>query len=383
MILGRCVRWGSGFLIVALLLAGCTKKENKPIAEILIGQYGGLTGSEATFGINTDRGIRLYIDEVNAKGGVKGRKIKLITYDNQSKAEEAASAVKKLITQDGVVAILGEVASTRSLAAAPVAQQFHVPMISPSSTNPRVTKVGDYIFRVSFIDPFQGTVMAKFASDTLKLKRLAVLQDKRSDYSLGLAEYFIKEFKVRGGKIVTVANYQTGDIDFKGQLTQIRAAEPDGLFLPGYYNEAGLIARQARQLGIKVPLFGGDGWESPKLSEIGKEAVLGSYYSTHFTAESKDPVVEDFVKKYKAKYDNELPDGMAATGYDAAGVLVAALERAPELTPKAIRDEIANTKNFVGATGVITLDADRNAKKPAVVVRVDSEGVRFVTTVNP
>lgn len=377
---------GKSFLLSAMVLlaiAGCKKSATTNDQEILIGQYGSMTGSEATFGLATDKGIKMAFDAKNAAGGVKGKKLKLITYDNQGKSEEAASVLKKLITQDNVVAVLGEVASTRSLFAGRVAQQMKVPMITPSSTNPKVTQVGDYVFRVCFIDTFQGTAMARFAREHLKLSRVAILKDMKSDYSLGLAEYFEKTFKELGGEIVAIEDYQSDDTDFKGQLTQIRSKKPDGIFIPGYYTGVGLIARQARQLGIKVPLLGGDGWESPKLVEIGKEAVQGSYFSTHFTAESSDPFVQDFVKKYKALYGGEVPDGLAAAGYDAALVLIDALEKAPELTPKAIRDQIAQTKDFKGVTGVITLNEKRDAVKPAVVVRVDGDGVRFVTNMNP
>ncbi|MCX7978351.1 MAG: ABC transporter substrate-binding protein, partial [Bdellovibrionaceae bacterium] len=342
------------------LVSGCTKKSD----EILIGQYGSMTGNDATFGISTDKGVRMAIDEVNQAGGVKGKKIKLITVDTQGKTEEAAAAVTRLIKQDKVIAILGEVASSRSKAAAPIAQKAGIPMISPSSTNPAVTEIGDYIFRVCFIDPFQGFVMAKFATENLKVKKAAILRDIKNDYSVGLADVFASEFKKMGGTIVADLTYSAGDIDFKPQLTEIRGKKPDAVFIPGYYTEVGLIAKQAREIGIKVPLLGGDGWDSSKLNEIGKEAVNGSYYSNHYTNESSDQAVQNFIAKFKQKY-NETPDGLAAMGYDAARVLIAAMERAPELTPKAIRDEIAKTTNFPGVTGSITINEQRNAVKPA------------------
>jgi branched-chain amino acid transport system substrate-binding protein len=307
----------------------------------------------------------------------------LISLDNQGKAEEAAAAVTRLITQNGVIAVLGEVASSRSLAAAPIAQQNKIPMISPSSTNPKVTEGRDYVFRVCFIDPFQGTVMAKFAWDHLKAKKVAILRDVKSDYSMGLADYFIKKFKELGGEIVVDQSYQSGDMDFKSQLTSMKSLKPDAVFIPGYYTEVGLIARQARQLGIKAPLLGGDGWDSSKLYEIGGQAINGSYFSNHYTTESTDPVVVDFIKTYKDRNGGQTPDGLGALGYDAARVLIAAMERAPELTPTAIRDEIAKTKDFLGVTGKITLDENRNATKPAVVVKVDGNINRFVTTITP
>ncbi|NCN41685.1 ABC transporter substrate-binding protein [bacterium] len=361
--------------------AGCTNKESSKEAsnQILIGQFGSLTGAEATFGQSTDKGIRLAIDAVNASGGIKGKKIKLITEDNQGKPDEAAAVVKKLITQDQVVALLGEVASNRSLAAAPIAQQFKIPMISPSSTNPKVTEIGNYIFRVCFIDPFQGPVMAKFAFEDLKAKKVAILKDLKSDYSLGLTEFFEKKYKELGGAITSTQNFQTGDTDFKAQLTAIRSEKPDAIFIPAYYTEVGLIARQVRQLGITAVLIGGDGWDSPKLFEIGGEAVEGAYYSNHYSTESPNPATQEFIKAYKEKF-NETPDGMAASGYDAAGVLIEALKRVEEITPENIRKALAETKQYPGATGTITIDENRNADKEAFIVQVKDKGLKFVRT---
>lgn len=365
-------------LLVLPLIAGCTKKED----EIVIGQYDSLTGSDATFGLSSNKGVRMALDEVNEAGGVKGKKIKLITADDQGKNEEAASAITRLITQNNVIAVIGGVASGRSKAAAPIAQTHKIPFVSPSSTSPDVTKVGDYIFRICFIDPFQGKVMAKFASENLKLKKVAILRDVKNDYSVGLADVFADEFKKSGGEIVADLSYQAGDIDFKAQLTQIRSKNPEGIFIPGYYSEVGLIAQQTRQLGIKGPLMGGDGWDSDKLSELGKDAINGNYYSNHYTTESTDPAVTEFIKKFKAKY-NETPDSLAALGYDAAKILVAAMERAPDLSGQAIRDELAKTKDYGGVTGKITMNENRDAVKSAVVVQVEGNNRKFVTTVSP
>jgi branched-chain amino acid transport system substrate-binding protein len=369
-------------LSVLIFAVGTKKSEEANSNEIKVGQYGSMTGGEATFGQSTDKGVRLAFDLKNAAGGVKGKKLVLITEDNQGKPEEAAAVVKKLITQDKVVALIGEVASTRSLAAAPIAQQYKIPMISPSSTNPKVTQVGDYIFRACFIDPFQGPVMAKFARENLKLKKVAILKDLKSDYSLGLAEFFSKKFKESGGEITAEQTFQTGDSDFKGQLTQIRGTNPDAIFIPAYYTEVGLIARQARDLGIKAILLGGDGWDSPKLFEIGQSAIEGAYFSNHYASESPVPSTQDFIKKFKEKY-KETPDGLAAAGYDAAMMLIAAMERAPEITPKAIRDELAKTKAFDGATGKITMNADRNADKDAFIVKVQGKTLKFITLLGP
>lgn len=375
---------------VLMLSVSCTKKNSAGGSDasfadsdvIKIGQYGSLTGGEATFGQSTDKGVRLAIDAQNAKGGIKGKKILLVTEDNQGKPEEAAAVVKKLITQNQVIALIGEVASTRSLAAAPIAQQYKIPMVSPSSTNPKVTQVGDFIFRVCFIDPFQGPVMARFAFDNLKIKKVAVLKDLKSDYSLGLAEFFTKKFKELGGEVVSEQTFQTGDSDFKGQLTRIRSANPDAIFIPAYYTEVGLIARQARQLGIKAVLLGGDGWDSPKLFEIGQAAIEGSYFSNHYASESPVVATQEFIKDYKAKY-NEAPDGLAAAGFDAAQILLKAIESAPALTPQAIRDELAKTKDFPGATGKISINSERNADKEAFIVKVEGKNLKFITLLAP
>ncbi len=371
---------------IVFAINGCTKNKSAEYPtspdEIRIGQFGSLTGGEATFGQSTDKGVRLAFDAQNAAGGIHGKHIVLITEDNQGKPEEAAAVVKKLITQDKVIALVGEVASTRSLFAAPIAQQYKIPMISPSSTNPKVTQVGNYIFRACFIDPFQGPVMARFARENLKLKKVAILKDLKSDYSLGLAEFFSQKFKELGGEITAEQNFQTGDSDFKGQLTQIRSTNPEAIFIPAYYTEVGLIARQARQLGIKAVLLGGDGWDSPKLFEIGQAAINGAYFSNHYASESPIPSTQEFIKKYKEKY-NETPDGLAAAGYDAAMMLIAAMERAKDLTPTSIRDELANTKAFDGATGKITMNAERNADKDAFIVKVEGKKLKFITLLKP
>lgn len=366
-------------VVVALLSLQCTKKNTN---EILVGQFGSMTGSEATFGISTDRGIQLAFEEINNQGGVHGKKLKLITLDNQGKPEEAAQAVTRLITQDKVVAILGEVASTRSIAAAPIAQQYKVPMISPASTNPKVTEIGDYIFRVCFLDPFQGTAMAQFAMNNLKLKKFAILRDVKSDYSMGLADFFAAKVKEMGGEIITDVSYSNGDTNFKAQLTKIKASQPDAVFVPGYYTEVGLIAKQTKELGIQAPLLGGDGWDSAKLYEIGGAAVNGNYFSNHYTTETKDPQVLEFVNKYKAKF-HESPDSMAALGYDAARILAEAMKASTDVTSTNIRTALTQIRDFPGITGKITIDGKRNASKSLVVVKVDGPLNQFITTISP
>jgi branched-chain amino acid transport system substrate-binding protein len=349
---------------------------------IKVGEYASLTGSEATFGQSSHKGTQLAIDDLNAAGGVLGKKIELITEDDQSQAGQPATAVRKLISSDGVVAVLGEVASSRSLEAAPICQENKIPMISPASTNPKVTQVGDYVFRVCFIDPFQGTVMANFAQKILKLNSVAVLSDVKSDYSLGLAKFFKLGFTSAGGKIVTEENYSGGDKDFSAQLTAIKAANPDGIFVPGYYTEVGLIALQAKQLGLNCPIFGGDGWESSSLVPIGGAALEGDYFSTHYSPEDTSPAVQNFVKEFQSRY-GEVPDAMAALGYDSAMILADAIKRAGATDGAKVRDSLAATKNFAGITGNITMDANRDASKPAVILAIKNGAFKYLETVQP
>jgi branched-chain amino acid transport system substrate-binding protein len=373
------------FLCVAVsaaLFAASSCGRGGSSGEILIGEYGSLTGGIATFGISTRDGSQMALDEINAAGGVLGKKIKLLVEDDQSKPEEASTVVTKLINQNHVVAMLGHVASSHSLAAGPICQANKVPMISPSSTNPRVTQVGNFIFRVCFIDPFQGAVMAKFAADTLKVKKVAQLVDVRSDYSIGLQTFFRQKFKALGGEIVAEQSYSQGDSDFRAQLTQIKAVNPEAIYVPGYYTEVGTIARQARELGITVPLLGGDGWDSPKLGEIGGEALDGCYLSNHYSTDDPSPKVQKFINDYKARY-KQVPDALAALAYDAAKILVDAIKRAGSTDGEKVRDAIAATKDFPGVTGTITLNAERNAVKPAVVLKIEKGKFHYVETVNP
>ena len=385
-------------IAVALLLAltSCAKRE----AEIKVGEYGSLTGGTATFGTSSKNGIELFVDNLNAQGGIGGKKIHVLVEDDQSKPEEAATAVNKLIAQDGVVAVLGEVASSRSLAAAPICQNAAVPMISPSSTNPRVTEIGDYIFRVCYIDPFQGMVIAKFAKNTLHYSKAAVFRDNKNDYSVGLANYFTESYKGMGGTIVADESYSEGDQDFKAQLTVLKSKKPEFIFIPGYYTEVGLIARQARELGLNVPMLGGDGWVSDRLLEIAQDALNGSYLVNHYWEKDPNPLVQGFVANYKKRY-NATPDGLAALAYDAAGVLAHAMQQLlsedskafdtlsgpPNADQKAarakLRDLIAATRDYPGVTGKISLDEHRNAVKTAVFLGIENRNYKFVATVEP
>ena len=353
--------------------------------DIVIGEFASLTGSEATFGVNSSNGVELAKEDINNGGGLLGgRKIKIVIEDDQSKPGQPSAAVKKLIASDKAIAIVGEIASSRSLEAAPICQEAKIPMVSPGSTNPSVTEKGDYIFRVCFIDPFQGIVMAKFALDNLHAKKVAILTDVRNDYSVGLTKYFKEYFTSHGGQITMERSFSGGgtDRDFRAQLTSIKTTQPDAIFVPGYYTEAGLIAKQARSLGLKVPLMGGDGWDSPKLSEIGGSAVNGCYFSTHFSPQDKNPKVQDFVKRYQEKF-KAMPDGMAPLGYDAMMILGDAIKTAGSTDAAKIRDALANVKDYEGVTGKITIDAKRNASKSAVVLKVNGQQNDYVATVAP
>lgn len=367
--------------ILAGMLAACGPKDAGDAGgAIRLGHFASMTGDTASFGQSTDQGIRLAIDEINSTGGVLGRTLELVTEDDRSVTEEARTAAQKLIQRDGVIALLGEVASSRSMAAAPEAQRAGVPMVSPASTNVKVTEIGDYVFRTCFIDPFQGAVMARFAWNELGARRVAILFDFKQDYSVGLADAFRETWAKLGGELVADERYTSGDIEFRAQLTTIRAANPDAVFVPGYYTELGLLAKQARELGISAPLLGGDGWDSEKTLEIGGAAVEGYYFSTHYSAEADDPRVQAFVLQFKQKYGN-VPDAMAALGYDAAKLLADALARAGSTDGPALRDALAATRDFGGVTGRITIDPKRNAHKDAVVLKIENGRFKFFKSV--
>lgn len=377
-------------LLAALFTApGCNKGGSGNANEIVIGHFASMTGDTATFGTSADEGIRLALDEINAKGGVLGKKVRVITEDDRSLPDEAKTVVNKLITRDKVVALLGEIASSRSIAAAPIAQESQVPMVSPGSTNPKVTEIGDYIFRACFIDPFQGEAMARFAMDDLKLKKFAILYPVNSDYGMGLRKYVTEYVQSHGGTIVAEESYtEKSDVDFKGQLTKLKNDNPEAIFATGYYTEAALIAQQARELGLNVPLIGGDGWDSDQLLKVGKDAVNGDYFTNHYSPDEKRPEVQQFVQAYKARYKNpdgspKVPDAMAVLGYDAMNLLADAIKRAGSTDGPKIRDALAATKDFPGVAGSITIDAQRNAQKPIVVIKIENDQFHYVTSIKP
>jgi branched-chain amino acid transport system substrate-binding protein len=373
-------------ILLAVLALACGPRAERQTAtvanDIPLGMYGALTGGEASFGQATLQGVKLAVEEINNSGGILGRKIRLIAEDDQGKGEEASSVVTKLITSDNVVAIIGENSSSQSLAAAPICQSNGVPMISPSSTNPSVTKKGDYIFRVCFTDPYQGKALASFVRTNLSATTAAILRDNKSDYSVGLANVFREEFTKRGGTIVAEQSYSGGDADFRPQLTAIKSKSPQVVFVPGFYTEAGQIAVQSRDLGITVPLVGGDGWDSPTVIAIGGKSIEGCYYSDHYFHDEPRPAVQRFVAEIKKRY-NAAPAANAALGYDAVYIFANAAKRAGSLDRKAIRDQIAQTKDYSGVSGVISMGPDRDPIKPVAMIKIENGTTHFAGWVNP
>jgi branched-chain amino acid transport system substrate-binding protein len=349
---------------------------------IRLGFFMSITGRDASFGEWSLRGARLAVDEVNAAGGVLGRPVELVVEDDRSMPGESATAAKKLISRDHVVALVGECASSRTLEAAPIAQAAGIPLVTPASTSPKVTEVGDEIFRVCFIDPFQGDVIATFARRRLGVKRAALLLDSTSPYSTGLGEYFVKTFTALGGEIVSSQKYAGADTDFHAQLTAIRAAQPDVLFVPGYYVTAGLVAKQAKELHLDATLLGGDGFEAPQLLEIGGPALDGAYYCTHFATENTGAASRAFVAAYTARFGTP-PNGLSALTYDSIKLLADALTRAGTTEKSALRHTLATTKDFPGVTGRTTIDAHRDATKDAAIIAVRNGKLVFVETIRP
>ena len=352
------------------------------LAQIKIGAVTCLTGALSTFGVSSIQGAKLAKEDKNATGGVLGQPIELIVEDNGSKAGEAATITRKFISQDKVVAILGDLTSSATMEAAPLAQAAKIPLLTPSATNIAITKIGDYIFRSCFIDSFTGKIMARFALDQLKAKRAIILTDAKQDYSVGLSDVIRQYFTENGGKITNSISYSSGDTDFRTQLTEVRVAHPDVVFLPGYYTEAALILRQARQLEIACPFVGGEGWDSPALVEIAGKSADGNYYTNHFSAADPSPRVQKFVQTYRGKY-HAVPDALAALWYDGARLLFQAVQRAGSTDSTKIRDALASTRDFDGVTGRISIDQNRNASKPGVILKIESGETKMVQQVTP
>ncbi len=349
---------------------------------IRIGVFLDMTGQTASFGISTFSGIKLAVDEINAKGGIDGKKFEIFLADDQGRPENAKIAVEKLITENKVHALLGEVLSTNSLAAAPIAQAAKIPLITPSSTNEKITKVGDYIFRACFIDSFQGEAMAKFAFETLKIRRVAILTDFNSDYAKGLSDAFANTFKRLGGRIVSQKTFFQDDEDYFQQLKAVKRAKPDAVYLAGYYNSVGVIAKQAREMKINGVFLGGDGWDAPDIWQIGGNSLNNSYITNHFTPTAPDEKVKKFTTDYKKLFGLE-PDAFAALAYDSTYLLADSLKRAKTTENTKLRDAIATTKDFDGVTGKITINNLRNANKPAVILKLQNPNFIYHSTVQP
>ena len=366
-------------LCLALLLAGVRSKADEMVK---IGEVNPITGAIGRYGTTCHQGIQLAIDQANSAGGVLGKKISLLTGDNQSQAGQTSTIVRKFVTQDKVVAIIGDLTSSATLEGGPIAQAAKIPMVTPLATNPKVTEIGDYIFRVCFIDEFQGRVMARFALENLKARKAAILTDTKQDYSVGLSEFFKETFVKGAGEVVRGQSYSSGDTDFRAQLTSLKAANPEVVFVPGYYPEVGIILKQARLLGLTVPFIGCEAWDSPTLLRVAGKAADGCYFSNQFSAGDPSSVVQEFGTIYREKFGN-LPDNFAALGYDAAKVVLDAMKRANSTDPAAIREAIAQTKDFPGVSGNITIDAQRNASKPVVILAIKNQQVQFFEKVNP
>lgn len=374
--------------VVSFLFCAFTLSVQAAVPNLKIGIFLSMSGGTATFGQDTYSGMKLAIDEINKQGKVK---ITAILEDEKSEPTDAANAVKKLINVDQVHVVLGSVASSNTNAAAPIAQAAKIPLITPASTNVNVTKNGDYVSRICFIDDFQGKALAKFAIEDLpKISpespgpaTAAIVTDSASDYSQGLAKSFKEEFTKRGGKILVEVSYSAKDPDFSSQLTKIRTKNPKVIFAPGYYTEIGNMMYQAKKLRVKGKFLGGDGWSSSKLMELARDGIDGHFYSAHFSHQNQDPKVQAFVNAYKAKYKTA-PSDMAALGYDSVKFVVEAFAKAKYSTkPDALKSAINNTKNFNGVTGTISLDKDRNATKSLVILRTDKDGGKFFKTVDP
>jgi branched-chain amino acid transport system substrate-binding protein len=360
----------------ALSFVGCDKNKN-----VVVGGVAPLTGEAATFGASTKNGYDLAVAEWNAKGGVLGKQVQLVFADDKGDPAEGATVFTKLIEQDKACAVLGTVMSKVSLAGAPICQNAKIPMIATASTNPKVTGVGNFVFRACFIDPFQGTVGAKFAFDDLKAKKAACLFDVGNDYTKGLSEFFKAKFTALGGEVVGFEGHATGTSDFKAQLTKVLAAKPDVLYVSDYYADVAIIAKQARELGFKGPLVGGDGWDSPKLTEIAGPAIEGCFFTNHYAKEDKSPIVQDFVKKYSDKYKAS-PDALAALAYDAANIMLDAINRAGSTDGAAIQGALVKTDLKV-VTGQVKFDGDRNPVKSAVIIEIKGGQQVYKTTVAP
>ncbi|WP_413285056.1 ABC transporter substrate-binding protein [Vibrio sp. MA40-2] len=346
--------------------------------EVKIGAIFAKTGEAAEENLVLFQAARFAVDEINSKGGIRGKKVRLLEYDNHSTAIQSLLAAKQAV-KDNVVAVIGASWSTHSLAIAPYLQKMQVPMISPDSTNPKLTKIGDYIFRACVSDTWQGKILANFAANHLKSQRVVILQNIKSDYSIGLAEVFQNDFGKMGGEVVAVYNYKTQQTDLTAELEQVKDLEPDLLFIPGY-GESGYIVKQARKMGIKAKMMGGDTWSYKEFVAYGGQDLEEGYYSSHWNKNLETKEAQDFVKRYSINY--EVTDYVAG-GYDAAMILFEAIERADSLDRKAIRDQLAVTKDYKGVTGNITFDQNGDAIKQMLMIKITDGKTNIVATIKP
>ena len=361
----------------------CSGQPTTSRSTVKIGFFGDLSGPTYNFGESARNGVLMAAEEINQAGGINGQQIDVVFEDDKGSPEAAAQLTGKLIEKEEVVAIIGAGGSGNSLAAAPKAQAAKIPLIAPSSTNPAVTQVGDFVFRACYIDAFQGEVMAKFAANTLKAHKAAVMLDFNSPYSRGLTDFFEYSFARLAGTIVAKQSYKQGDADYRGQLSAIKAANPDVIYIPGYYGDVALIAKQARQLGLNVPLLGADGWDAPELWDLGGDALNNSYISNHYSADDPAPNIQKFVLDYRQRNRNLTPDAHAALAYDAMRFLAEAMQRAGSTEGQKIRDALAETRNFSGITGSISMDRDRNAVKSAVILKLLDTTYVYQETIQP
>lgn len=372
--------------LLAGLVAGCGDTASK---DIKIGVVYELTGNTATFGTAAANGAKLAFKEINAKGGVLGKQIQTVIADNKGEPAESTNAMTKVITQDKVVAVTGFTVSSCGIAGSTVAEVNKIPLVAAATTNPKVTldektgKAKEYIFRACFIDPFQGTVAANFALNSLKVKKAAILIDNSSDYSKGLSQFFKEAYTKGGGQIVAEEAYLQKDQDFKAILTKVKALNPELIYLPGYYEEVGKIIKQAREMGITVPFLGGDAWDSPKLVEIAGPAPLNNTHFTNFYSnEDTSPASKAFVEAYKKEY-GQVPDSMAAMGYDAAYLLVDAIKRANSTEAAKIRDALASTQGFKSVSGEMNFTPTHDAIRSAVIIELIDGKQVYKETVKP
>ena len=382
----RTFKFVSLFMIVAMLLAACggAAPGAAPAGDLKMAVLAPLSGPVPTFGVMTRDGALMAIEEWNAKGGVLGQKIVPIVEDSQCTPDPAVNAANKVIDQDKVHYIIGEVCSKASIPVSEIANAKKVIQISPTSTNPSVTvgadgKVKDYIFRACFIDPFQGTVGAKFALGTLKAKTAFIMFDQSNDYVKGLAEFFEKAFVEGGGTIVGKENYTGTDTDFSAILSKVADAKPDMIYLPDYYNVVNLAAKQAKEKGITAPFMGGDGWDS---ADLDKAAAAGGYFTNHYSPDDPRPEVQNFVKNFGAKYNGASPDALAALAYDATNLLLQGIKDAGADDTTKVKDALAKI-SFDGVSGKITFDGSHNPVKSATILEVTNDAIKFNSVVNP